>query len=35
MSRHPIQFQKGLSRSQFQRRYGTESRCEAALKAWR
>jgi len=35
MSRNPIQFQKGLSLSEFQRRYGTEARCEAALKAWR
>jgi transposase-like protein len=35
MSRNPIQFQKGLSLSEFQRRYGSEARCEAALKAWR
>ena len=31
MSRSAIQFQKGLSRPQFQRLYGTEELCEAAL----
>ena len=32
MSRIAIQFQKGLSLSEFQRLYGTEEQCEAALE---
>lgn len=31
MGRSGIQFQKGLSLSEFQRLYGKEERCEAAL----
>jgi transposase-like protein len=32
MARSAIQFQKGLSLSEFQRLYGTEEQCEAALE---
>ena len=32
MARSAIQFQKGLSLSEFQRLYGTEQQCEAALE---
>lgn len=35
MARNPIQFQKGMSLSQFQERYGSERQCEIALVAWR
>ena len=31
MARNPVQFQKGLSLIEFNRRYGTEERCHAAL----
>jgi hypothetical protein len=31
MARSTIQFQKGLSLPEFQRLYGTEEQCEAAL----
>ena len=31
MARNPIQFQKGLSLIEFNRRYGTEEQCHAAL----
>ena len=32
MARSAIQFQKGLSMSEFQRLYGSEEQCEAALE---
>ncbi|MCK8787563.1 transposase [Roseomonas sp. NAR14] len=35
MARNAVQFQKGLSLSAFQARYGTEEQCHAALVAWR
>lgn len=35
MARNPIQFQKGMSLSVFQERFGREEQCEAALVAWR
>jgi hypothetical protein len=35
MERRAIQFQKGLSLSEFQRLYGTEDLCEAALEKTR
>jgi hypothetical protein len=35
MPRNKVQFQKGMSLSQFLERYGTEAQCEAALFAWR
>jgi transposase-like protein len=35
MARRAIQFQKGLSLSEFQRLYGTEDLCEAALEKTR
>jgi transposase-like protein len=35
MSRNPIQMQKGLSLTAFLERYGTEAKCETAVRAWR
>lgn len=35
MARNPVQFQKGMSLSQFQERFGNETQCEAALVGWR
>jgi transposase-like protein len=35
MARNPIQMQKGLSLSEFQARYGTEEKCQDAVRAWR
>lgn len=35
MARNAIQFQKGLSLSEFQNRYGTEEQCEAAVRRGR
>lgn len=35
MARNAIQFQKGLSLKAFQDLYGTEAKCEAAVRAWR
>jgi transposase-like protein len=35
MPRNPVQFQKGMSDADFERLYGTESQCRAALFAWR
>lgn len=35
MARNPLQFQDGLSLSEFMRRFGTEAQCEAAVVAWR
>jgi transposase-like protein len=35
VSRNPIQMQKGLSLTAFLERYGTEAKCEAAVRAWR
>lgn len=35
MARNGVQFQKGLSEPEFERRYGTEEACRAALIAWR
>ena len=32
MSRSAVQFQRGLSLPEFQRLYGTEEQCEAALE---
>src|SRR5262245_7012722 len=31
MARNPVQFQKGLSLMEFNRRYGTDEQCHAAL----
>ena len=35
MARNPVQFQKGLSLIEFNRRYGTDEQCHAALIAIR
>ena len=35
MARNKVQFQKGLSMSEFNRLYGTEDQCHAALAKWR
>ena len=35
MARNLVQFQKGMSLSEFQERFGSEAQCEAALVAWR
>jgi ISXO2-like transposase domain/Transposase zinc-ribbon domain len=35
MARNAVQFQKGLSMAEFQRRYGTEGQCHAALVGMR
>ena len=35
MARNQVQFQKGLSAAEFQRRYGTEAQCHVALVAMR
>jgi transposase-like protein len=35
MARNPIQLQKGLSLTELFKSYGTEAKCEAALRAWR
>lgn len=35
MSRNKVQFQKGMSLSEFLERYGTETQCAQALFAWR
>ena len=35
MARNPVQFQKGLSLIEFNRRYGTDEQCHAALIAMR
>ena len=35
MARNPVQFQRGLSVSEFQSRYGTEEQCHAALVGMR
>ena len=35
MARNPIQLQKGLSLRAFLDLYGTEAKCEAAVRAWR
>ena len=35
MSKNAVQFQKGISLSDFQTQYGTEAQCEQALFAWR
>lgn len=35
MARNWVQFQKGLSLTDFNRKYATEEQCEAAVKAWR
>lgn len=35
MARNTVQFQKGLSDAEFERLYGTEEKCRAALFAWR
>ena len=35
MARNKVQFQKGLSMSEFHRRYGTEEQCHAALVTMR
>jgi hypothetical protein len=35
MPRNTVQFQKGLSEPEFQRLYGTEEKCRAAVFAWR
>lgn len=35
MARNKVQFQKGLSEPEFERLYGSEEACRAALFAWR
>lgn len=35
MARNKVQFQKGLSEAEFERRYGTEERCQAEVVGWR
>ena len=35
MAKNPVQFQKGLSLSDFLRSYGTQQQCEQALYQWR
>lgn len=35
MARNWVQFQKGLSLTDFNRKYGTEGQCEVAVNAWR
>ena len=35
MARNKVQFQRGLSDVEFERLYGTEEKCRAALFAWR
>jgi Transposase zinc-ribbon domain len=35
MARNPVQFQKGLSLIEFNRRYGTDEQCHSALVAMR
>jgi len=35
MPKNRVQFQKGMSLSEFLERYGTEAQCEQALFAWR
>ena len=35
MARNKVQFQKGLSEAEFERRYGSEEQCRAAVVAWR
>lgn len=35
VARNPVQFQKGLSLAKFLERYGTEAKCEKAVRAWR
>src|SRR5450631_1553955 len=35
MARNRVQFQKGLSEADFDKSYGTEEQCHAALVAWR
>ena len=35
MARNRVQFQKGLSEADFDKNYGTEEQCHAALVAWR
>ena len=32
MARNPVQFQKGLSLIEFNRRYGTDEQCHAARR---
>jgi hypothetical protein len=35
MAKNPVQFQKGLSLSEFLGAHGTEQQCEQALYQWR
>jgi len=35
MARNKVQFQKGLSESEFTKAYGSEEQCHAALVEWR
>jgi transposase-like protein len=35
MARNRVQFQKGLSEAEFERRYGSEDKCRAAVAQWR
>jgi hypothetical protein len=35
MFRNPVQFQKGMSDADFDRRYRSEEQCRAALFTWR
>ena len=35
MARNKVQYQKGLSEAEFERRYGSEEQCRAAVAKWR
>jgi len=35
MARNKVQFQKGLSESEFTKAYGSEEQCHSALVEWR
>jgi hypothetical protein len=35
MARNKVQYQKGLSEAEFDRRYASEEQCRAAVAAWR
>lgn len=35
MARNRVQYQKGLSEAEFDRQYGSEEQCRAAVAKWR
>ena len=35
MARHKVQYQKGLREAAFDRHYGSEEQCRAAVAKWR